>query len=125
MDLIADILMGAGALGAGFYCFVLSRRLNRFNDLENGVGGAVAVLSGQVTDLTKLLETTQQAANTSTVTLDGLTDRAETVARRLELLVASMHDLPDQEAKEKAPDPAEKKQPEDAVVFMRHGQEGG
>ena len=50
MDLIADILLVAGALGAGFYCFILGRRLNRFNDLENGVGGAVAVLSAQVDD---------------------------------------------------------------------------
>ena len=41
MDLIADIFLIAGALGAGFYCIVLSRRLSRFTDLENGVGGAV------------------------------------------------------------------------------------
>ena len=47
MDIIADILLAAGAVGAGIYCYVLGRRLNRFNDLENGVGGAVAVLSAQ------------------------------------------------------------------------------
>ena len=51
MELIADILLAAGAIGAGVYCFVLARRLNRFNDLEKGVGGAVAVLSAQVDDL--------------------------------------------------------------------------
>ena len=50
MDVIADILLVAGALGAGFYCYILARRLSRFNDLENGVGGAVAVLSAQVDD---------------------------------------------------------------------------
>ena len=53
MELVADILLVAGALGAGVYCFVLARRLNRFNALEKGVGGAVAVLSAQVDDLTK------------------------------------------------------------------------
>ena len=47
MNLIADILLVAGALGAGIYCFVLARRLSKFNDLESGVGGAVAVLSAQ------------------------------------------------------------------------------
>ena len=52
MDLIADILLVAGAFGAGFYCFILSRRLSRFTDLEKGVGGAVAVVSAQVDDLT-------------------------------------------------------------------------
>ncbi len=95
MELIADILLVAGALGAGLYCFVLARRLSRFNDLENGVGGAVAVLSAQVDDLTKTLSAAQATATESTQSLAALTDRAEGVAKRLELLVASMHDLPD------------------------------
>ena len=55
MALIADILMTAGALSAAFYCIVLSRRLTRFNDLEKGIGGAVAVLSAQVDDLKTML----------------------------------------------------------------------
>ena len=55
MDLIADIFLMAGALGAGFYCMVLSSRLRRFTDLEKGMGGAVAVLSVQVDDLQKAL----------------------------------------------------------------------
>lgn len=88
---ISDILLVAGALGAGFYCYILARRLARFNDLENGIGGAVAVLSAQVDDLAKTLVSAQKTASTSNVTLEGLTDRAETVAKRLELLVASMH----------------------------------
>lgn len=98
MEVIADILLVAGAFGAGVYCLVLSRRLRRFNDLEKGVGGAVAVLSAQVDDLTRTLQSAQGSASTSTASLEGLTDRAENVARRLELLVASMHDLPDETA---------------------------
>jgi len=95
MELIADILLIAGALGAGTYCVVLARRLNRFNDLEKGVGGAIAVLSAQVDDMTKTLEAARVSAGDSTGTLDELTGRAESVAQRLELLVASLHDLPD------------------------------
>ncbi|MCZ4352888.1 hypothetical protein O4H61_10225 [Roseovarius aestuarii] len=94
MELIADIFLVAGAMGAGFYCYILARRLNRFNDLENGVGGAVAVLSVQVDDLTKTLAAAQQTAGHSTQSLSDLTDRAESVAKRLELMVASMHDIP-------------------------------
>lgn len=94
MELIADILLVAGALGAGFYCYVLARRLSRFNDLETGVGGAVAVLSVQVDDLTKTLAAAQETAGASGESLEKLTDRAESVAKRLELMVASMHDLP-------------------------------
>lgn len=36
MALIADILLIAGALSAGLYCLVLSRRLRQFTDLEIG-----------------------------------------------------------------------------------------
>lgn len=98
MNLIADILLVAGALGAGVYCFVLARRLARFNDLESGVGGAVAVLSAQVDDLTRTLQSAQKTAGNSTLKLETLTGRAEDVAKRLELMLASMHDLPAAEA---------------------------
>jgi hypothetical protein len=97
MMLIADILLIAGALGAGLYCLVLSRRLRRFTDLENGVGGAIAVLSAQVDDMTRTLKAAQESAAGSATSLGELTGRAEGAANRLELLVASMHDLPEPE----------------------------
>lgn len=95
MELIADILLIAGAIGASVYCFVLARRLNRFNNLENGVGGAVAVLSAQVDDLTRTLAAAQSASESSHAVLADLTTRAETVSGRLELMMASMHDISD------------------------------
>lgn len=94
MDFIADILLAAGAIGAGIYCFVLGRRLNRFNDLEKGVGGAVAVLSAQVDDLNRTLAAAQNTAAGSAQTLTNLTTRAEDMSRRLELQMASLHDIP-------------------------------
>lgn len=107
MDLIADILLVAGALGAGVYCFVLARRLSRFNDLESGVGGAVAVLSAQVDDMTRTLKAAQQTATKSTERLEALTHRAEGVSKRLELMMAAMHDLPETPAKAAAKTEAE------------------
>ena len=101
MELIADILLGAGALGAAAYCFVLSRRLKQFNQLENGMGGAIAVLSAQVDDMTKALEKARSTAATSASALDALTQRAEKSAERLELLMASLHDLPEPEPEPK------------------------
>lgn len=95
MGIIADILLGAGALGAAVYCMVLARRLNRFNQLENGMGGAIAVLSAQVDDMTKALNRAQVTAAASAETLEALTRRAEQGAERLELMLASLHDLPD------------------------------
>ncbi|WP_300011747.1 hypothetical protein [uncultured Roseobacter sp.] len=122
MEMIADILLAAGALGAGLYCLVLGRRLNRFNDLEKGVGGAVAVLSAQVDDLTKTLSAAQSTAATSAQTLTDLTQRAENMSRKLELQMASLHDVPDA-----PPAPAPAPQPTPAAtqsvsepMFVRH-----
>lgn len=94
MELIADILLISGAMGAALYCVILSRRLNKFTNLERGVGGAIAVLSTQVDGMTKALEEARSATTSSATSLQTMTGRAEGVAQRLELLVASMHDLP-------------------------------
>lgn len=94
MGMIADVLLVAGALGAGLYCYVLSRRLRRFTDLKTGVGGAVAVLSAQVDDLTKTLNRSQATAKSSVEQLDTVSKRAEVAGQKLELLLASLHDLP-------------------------------
>lgn len=104
MELIADMLLIAAALGAGIYCVTLSRRLTRFNSLENGMGGAIAVLSAQVDGMTRTLQQAQKTAESERQSLTGLTGRAEDVAKKLELLVAAMHDLPgDEDTAELAP----------------------
>jgi hypothetical protein len=108
MELVSNILLLAGTLGAAVYCIVLSRRLRRFTDLETGVGGAIAVLSAQVDDMTKTLERARVSAAESADSLDQLTGRAEGVARRLELLVAAMHDIEPTQTKP-ARQPAEPK----------------
>ncbi|MFQ6752796.1 DUF6468 domain-containing protein [Cereibacter sphaeroides] len=100
MDFIANILMAGGTFGAALYCYVLGQRLKRFSTLEGGMGGAIAVLSAQVDEMTRALEKARAAATHSASSLDGLTVRAESVAARLELMLASMHDIP-----ARAPDP--------------------
>ncbi len=113
MELIADILLVAGALGAGLYCFVLARRLKRFTDLEKGVGGAVSVLSAQADELRNSLDLARAASDRSGEDLQNLTQRAESVAQRLELMMASMHDMVPQETV--APEVDEPAAPDQAV----------
>ena len=95
MNLIADILMIAGTIGVAVYCYVLAGRLKKFSTLESGMGGAIAVLSAQVDDLTRALEKARGAATGSAATLEALTLRSEMVAARLEVMLASMHDVPE------------------------------
>lgn len=95
MDMIADILLVAGAFGAAIYCYVLAARLKKFTTLETGMGGAIAVLSAQVDDMTRALEGARAAAVGSATGLQTLTVRAEAAAVKLELFLASMHDVPE------------------------------
>ncbi len=111
LDMIADSLLVAGAIGAAIYCMVLSRRLQKFNNLQDGMGGAVAVLSAQVDDMTKTLEKARKAAGRSSRELTDLTERAEDVSRKLELMLASMHDLPDMGGAAPVADPDERDGP--------------
>lgn len=128
MELVADILLVAGALGAGLYCLVLARRLNRFNDLETGVGGAVAVLSAQVDDLNRSLIAARRASERADGALGDLTGRAEAVAQRLELMMASMHDMalpdaqPEPPPRPPVPDPTRRGT---GPMFVRHGRNPG
>lgn len=94
MEFIADILLGAGALGAAAYCLVLARRLRGLTRLEGGMGGAIAVLSAQVDELTRALAAARGASDGAVTTLEERTRRAEAAAARIELLLASLHDLP-------------------------------
>ncbi|SLN32094.1 hypothetical protein [Pseudooctadecabacter jejudonensis] len=95
MAMIADILLMSGALAATLYCYVLSKRLRQFTDLEKGVGGAVAILAVQVDELSKALERAEAASTASANGLAAQSQNAEAAAKRLELLMASLHDLPD------------------------------
>ncbi|MFN3723269.1 MAG: DUF6468 domain-containing protein [Paracoccaceae bacterium] len=95
MNVIADFLLAAGAFSAAVYCLVLSRRLKRFTTLETGMGGAIAVLSAQVDDMTNALERARSSAQSSSSGLEDQVRRAEAAAARLDLILASLHDLPD------------------------------
>ncbi|PJF09747.1 DUF6468 domain-containing protein [Pseudorhodobacter sp. MZDSW-24AT] len=95
MNVIADFLLATGAFTTAIYCLVLSRRLKRFTALETGMGGAIAVLSAQVDDMTKALERARGSAHASSSALEDQVRRAEAAAARLELILASLHDMPD------------------------------
>ena len=105
MTLIADALLASGALVSALYCLVLSRRLRKFTDLEKGVGGAVALLAAKADDLDKSLRSAQMTAKSSVPTLEEVIGRAEAAARHLELLVASLHSLPEVKTPTKTKEP--------------------
>lgn len=90
----ADILLASGAICACFYCYVLSKRIKKMMDLESGMGAAVVNFSQNLTDVKEAISNAQKGNQQSEESLAELTARAEGVAQNLELLIASLHDLP-------------------------------
>jgi hypothetical protein len=95
MGFLSDLLLAGGSLGAAIFCYVLARRLRALTGLDSSLGTAIAVLSAQVDDLTRALRSAQDAAQGTSGQLVAQTERAEAVSKRLELLVAALHDLPE------------------------------
>lgn len=84
MEFISDILLGMGALAAAVYCVILSKKLNRLSGLDQELGTAIALLSRQVDEMTKVLESAQTAADGARSDLQEATERAEVVAAQLQ-----------------------------------------
>ena len=91
--MIADLLLFAAALGAAAYCMILSRRLARLNSVDKGLGGAIAVLSVQVDDLTKALADARSGSEAVADRLATLMSEAETMANDIEEVLAVSHDF--------------------------------
>jgi outer membrane protein TolC len=103
MQVFADILLFAGAVGAAVYCHVLAGRLRALTTLEAGMGNAIAVLSVQVDEMRAALVAAQATAAATESRLRELTGRAETAETQLSLMLAALHDLPPAQA-EPAPE---------------------
>lgn len=87
MALIADGLLVLAALAASLYCWVLSRRLRRLTQLDQGLGAAISSLSEQVEEMQAALNQSKQGIEQRTAKLDNLTRQSEKAAKRLGQLI--------------------------------------
>lgn len=116
MGFLSDLLLAGAAFGAAVFCLVLSRRLKALTALDSGMGSAIAILSAQVDDLTRALTGAKEAAQGTSGRLAAQTERAEAACRRLELLLATLHDLPERAPPaQPEPLPRQEAMPEPAV----------
>lgn len=89
----ADILLILATMGAATFCLILSRRLSRLSRIDNGLGGAIAVLSAQVDDMSKALAETKSGSENSLARLEELNAEARRLLEELELTMSACHDL--------------------------------
>lgn len=119
VSLIADLLLLAAAIGAAGYCIVLSRRLTRLNSIDKGLGGAIAVLSVQVDDLTKALEDARNGSEATAERLATLMSEAEKMANDIEDILSVSHDFVPPADAQVAPGEPEEDAPLDVPLFLR------
>lgn len=92
MAFIADILLLLAAVTAAFYCQVLASRLKRLGATDQGLGGAISALSLQVDHLQAALNSVQNQIHKREESLLLATLKADAAARKLELLLAALHE---------------------------------
>lgn len=102
----ADLLLILASLGAALFCLILSRRLSRLSSIDNGLGGAIALLSAQVDEMKTALSEMKFSTQNSAQALESLNREARQLAEELELMLSTSHDLPTAEAPEPDPDTA-------------------
>lgn len=78
IDTILQACLTLASVGLGLFCAILARRLRRLNDLETGLGGAIAVMSAEVDRLEKAIRNARaEAAQAS----QALADEIETARK--------------------------------------------
>lgn len=65
------------SVGLAFFCFLLARRLRRLNDLETGLGGAIAVMSSEISRLERSIHAAKTEALMATQGLASEIERAK------------------------------------------------
>lgn len=120
VPLLADLMLLAAAIGAASYCMILSRRLTRLNSVDKGLGGAIAVLSAQVDDLTKVLNEAHGASEDIADRLASLITEAEAVANDIEQTLSVSHDFVPPVVAQSGPEMDETVEASEVPLFKRH-----
>lgn len=71
----AGLLVFSVALA--LFCFVLARRLRKLNDLETGLGGAIAVMTSEISRLERSIHAAKTEAMSATRALSHEIERAK------------------------------------------------
>ncbi len=74
---ILQIALLSFSLGLAFFCIVLARRLRKLNDLETGLGGAIAVMTSEISRLERSILAAKTEATLATQGLAGEIERAK------------------------------------------------
>lgn len=69
MEYLFQTALTIASIGLAAFCFVLARRLRRLNDLETGLGGAIAVMAAEVDRLEQAIRVARDEATVASKAL--------------------------------------------------------
>lgn len=69
IEFILQSALVAASVGLSGFCLLLARRLRRLNDLETGLGGAIAVMAAEVDRLEKAIRAARAEATDASESL--------------------------------------------------------
>lgn len=62
IETILQAALVVASVGLAAFCLMLARRLRRLNDLETGLGGAIAIMAAEVDRLEKAIRSAREEA---------------------------------------------------------------
>lgn len=98
MQAIVDFILLAASAAAAIYCFVLSARLKKLNDIRSGLGAGIASMSVTLEQTKAMLEATKKISLESESKLKSLLDDAARLAPELADLLDAVIEAGDQAA---------------------------
>lgn len=69
IEMMLQVALIAASIGLACFCVILARRLRRLNDLETGLGGAIAVMAAEVDRLELAIRAARAEATEATESL--------------------------------------------------------
>ncbi|WP_410216414.1 hypothetical protein [Paracoccus sp. (in: a-proteobacteria)] len=75
---LLQAMLLVACLGLAGFCMSLARRLRKLNDLESGLGGAIAIMAAEVDRLERAI---RSARDEATKASQGLAEEIETARR--------------------------------------------
>lgn len=85
LTVFMELVLTAASIGLGCFCFILARRLRRLNNLETGLGGAIAVMAAEVDRLERTLKKVQAEATHASNALSSKIEIAQAERAKWEL----------------------------------------
>jgi chromosome segregation ATPase len=93
MDMIVDFILLAASGAAAVYCFVLSKRLKKLNDMKNGLGASIASMSQTLDQTQQVLALAKRSSVESIERLSALIEEAERLTPELSQLMDALGEL--------------------------------